>query len=116
MSETKDASKPSLDIQSCPNCGNPVLLGDEYCSLCGQSVVSLEVRLKRQPPNVVAIGGFAVGVLFALAGLGMETPWNMISFLIAFASIAGGGLYYAAHLLLQGDTRREKLGKNRKWW
>ena len=115
MSDSKKTSSTGLEIRTCSNCGNPILIGDEYCTLCGQSVLSLEDRFKQQPPNVVAIAGFGIGVLIALAGLGMSSPLNIVAFVVAFGAIAGGGLYYAAHILLRGDTRREKLGK-KKWW
>ena len=116
MSDSKDTSNTGLEIQTCSNCGNPVLIGDDFCSLCGQGVLSVEDRLKQQPPNVVAMAGLGIGVLIGLAGLGMSSPLNIVAFVIALGAISGGGLYYAGHLLWRGDTRREKLGKKKRWW
>ena len=120
MNSEKKGKKASLDVQTCSNCGNPILLGDEICSLCGKNVVSWKDRFRQQPPNIVVLVGFAVGVMFALAATGMENPWRIVALVIAVGSIASGGVFYAVHLLITSDTRREKLGKSKDkkggWW
>lgn len=112
MDNKRQASKPVIpDIETCPRCGNPILLGDTICNVCGYNIQSLKSRFREQPPNVVAVASFVVGVLVALAATGMGDPWRFITLFIAFGIIVGGGLYYAAHLLLLDDDRRQKPGK-----
>src|SRR5688572_29706154 len=96
------------DIRTCPRCGNPILLGDTVCTRCGQNVASLEEQIRGQPPNVIALLGFVVGVLFGIAALGMDEPWNILAGLAAFGSFAGGGLSYALHLLVLSNERRKR--------
>jgi hypothetical protein len=41
----------------------------------------------------------------------VEGPLQVVLYLIAFGAVAGGGLYYAAHILYISDERRHKPGK-----
>ena len=111
MENKRQASKPVVpEIQTCPRCGNPILIGDDICNVCGYNMQSLETRFRSQPPNVVAITSFVIGILIAVASTGMDNPLQALTLLAAFGFIVGGGLYYAAHLIFTSDERR-KPGK-----
>ena len=113
MTKKRKVSEPELpQIRKCPRCGQDVLLGDVICSRCGYDVQTTRDKLKSQPANVVAFASFALGVLIALASTGMDNPWQFLTLIVAFGFIAGGGLYYAADLLIiNADDRRNKPGK-----
>src|SRR5687767_1912271 len=96
------------DIRTCPRCGNPILLGDTVCTRCGQNVASLEEQIRGQPPNVIALVGFVLGLMVGVAALGMDEPLNILAGLVAFGLIAGGGLFYAFHLLVLSNERRKR--------
>ena len=97
------------DIEYCPRCGQPILLGDVVCSRCGYDVQSAKDRLRSQPPVVVAVAAFVIGALVAAASIEMENPWQFITLVVGFGIIISGGLYYAADLLfLDKHNRRRK--------
>jgi len=98
------------EIQTCPRCGEPVLLGDTICSNCGYGVQTASDRLRSQPAIVITIGAFVIGTMIAIAGISMDNPWKFVALLIGFGFIVGGSLYYAADLLvLNKHNRRRKL-------
>ncbi|NJL93603.1 MAG: hypothetical protein HC915_07665 [Anaerolineae bacterium] len=103
---------PIPKIEKCPRCGQPILLGDLVCSNCGYRVnIPLEQRLKRQPPNVVAIVGIVVGLFLGLGAITTSGVLQAVLVLAALACFLAGGLFYAAHLLYLGDPRRRKPPK-----
>jgi ribosomal protein L32 len=98
------------EINTCPRCGEYILLGDVVCSNCGYGVQSTTDRLRSQPAIVVTVGAFVIGTMIAAAATGMDNPWKFVALLIGFGFIVGGSLYYAADLLvLNKHNRRRKL-------
>lgn len=113
MTEKRNVTDPYVPKPGqCPRCGHTVFLGDVTCDNCGYNLETLEQAFKSQPPNIVAGGGFVIGVVLGLAALGMDGVAQIIVLVIAFGCVVGGGLFYAAHLFLTSDNRRKKPGKN----
>jgi hypothetical protein len=112
MTKKRLESEPLLpDIESCPRCGKPVLLGDNVCQNCGyrlQKQSDWRKWLRDQPANVIGGTLFFVGVLVALASTGMENPLQFITLLLGSGLVVAGGLFYAASLLVAGDDRRKE--------
>lgn len=110
MADQRKASEPIVpEIRKCPRCGHNVLIGDTICSRCRYNLSTPTQRLKQQPPMVVAVAGFGIGILIALASFGMDRPWQFFALITGFGFIIGGGLYYAYDLLiLNADDRRKK--------
>lgn len=106
----RKVSEPVLpEIEKCPRCGHHVLIGDTQCEKCRYDLQTTKDRLRDQPPMVVTVGLFVVGVLLAAASTGMENPWQFFVLVLGFGCIVAGGLYYAADLLLfNADDKRKK--------
>lgn len=112
MAKKRLESDPLLpDIKNCPRCGKPILLGDARCKNCGFRVrenTDWMTWFKRQPPNVVAITAFVIGIMIAATSWGMDNPWRFFTLILGSGLVISGGLYYGANILFTGDDRRKE--------
>jgi hypothetical protein len=110
MSKTRKVSEPELpEIPLCPRCNNPILIGDTSCTRCGYRVRQpLRQQLRQQPASVVSTTLFILGLLVAMAAIGMAEPARYFVLAFGTAFIIAGGLYYAFDLLvLNASDRRD---------
>lgn len=109
MSNYKRESDVEIpDIKRCPNCGNPIFLGETQCSKCGANVATLEERLRGLNSTMITAFAFAVGVMLTLASFGMEDLLRFIFLIGGMGLIVGGGLYWAVNLILNDPMRKRK--------
>ncbi len=112
MTKKRLESDPLMPkIESCRRCGKPILLGDARCKNCGYPVrqnTDFMTWFKQQPPNVISLALFVIGILIAASALGMDDTPQFIALVLGTGLIVGGGLFYGANLLLTGDDRRKE--------
>ena len=95
------------EVKRCPNCGEPIFLGELECSNCGEDVASLEQRIRSLNPTLVAGTGLLLGLMLTIAGLGEDGILGLILIVLGGSSMIGGGLFWGAMLFLN-DPRRKR--------
>lgn len=112
MAKKRLESDPLMpEIEKCPRCGSPILLGDAICKNCGYRIrrsTDLMTWFKQQPPNVISTALFVIGLLVAVSAYGTENPLQFIMLVIGTGLIISGGLFYGANLLVSGNDRRKE--------
>jgi len=109
MTESKEPLKPNVpQIKKCPRCGANILLGDQKCTNCGYSVVTMSDTLRATSPMFIAVVCFALGALMMLASTGMDGILQFLFLGGGFGVVIGGGVYMATNLLFTDPKRRRK--------
>ena len=97
------------EIERCPRCNNPILIGDQICSQCGYNLKSWEDTIAGWNPNFVAGIGVGLGTILLIAAwTGMEGVLQGIFLVLAAGAVAGGGLFMAYSYLFLDVNRRRK--------
>lgn len=109
MSQQKRQPPPTVpNIERCPNCNHPILIGDTHCSNCGQKVVSIEDELRGMNPTFIAGVGIAFGVMISLAAIGTDETLQLVLLIVGAGLILLSSTYMGIHTVFLSDKKRRK--------
>lgn len=110
MTKQQKSPPPNIpDIKRCPNCGNPVLIGDVYCSNCGQHVERIDQSIRKMDPKFIAGTGITMGIIVTLAAI--EASSDMMQLLLVLVGIGlvlGGSTYMGISIVFLENRKRRK--------
>lgn len=102
-------SQPDMpDIERCPNCNHPILIGDTHCTNCGTKVVSIEDEILGMDPMFIAGVGIAFGIMVSLAAIGTSDLLQLILLLVGAGLIILGSTYMGIYTVFLSDKKRRK--------
>ena len=93
-------------MMSCPECGKPILDGQNYCRECGTELIA-DRHNRARVGGVVILGVMFAGLLVAIFGKMFEMPWLKFLGLVVLLT---GAFVIAAYAYL-GETRPRKRAK-----
>lgn len=96
------------DIQRCPRCNNPILIGDVRCINCGYNVDTVEDMLRRQSPTLVSAVLFGIGLIFTISALTLNDLTQLVFLAIGGGFMLAGSGYTAISIIFFSNTRRRK--------
>ncbi len=109
MSNSRSSHPPNVpDIEKCPRCGNPILIGDQRCSRCGHNVTTLEDTIRSLSPSYVAFVCFVIGTVLVLAATGMEDTQQIVFLVLGAGIVLAGGAFLGLSYVLMDDKRPRK--------
>jgi hypothetical protein len=108
MSQQRQPPPNVPDIERCPNCKHPILIGDTHCTNCGYKVVSLEDQFRGMSPTFLAGVGITLGLLISLAAIGSSDLLQLLLLIVGTGLILFSSAYMGIHTVFLNDKKPRK--------